>query len=74
MSRCLMKTIKRRKAIWIGHVLRHDDMLRHAIEGRMEGKRTKGRKRMMFLDMMKKEKGDNYQHLKTRALARTLQA
>jgi len=34
MSRCLMNTIKRRKYV---------NMLRHAIEGRMEGKRTKGR-------------------------------
>jgi len=74
MSRCLINTIKRRKTIWLGHVLRHDNMLRHAIEGRMEGKRTRGRKRMMLLHMMKKEKGDNYQYLKTRALARTLQA
>jgi len=54
MSRCLVNTIKRRKTIWIGHVLRHDNMLRHAIEGRLEGKRTRGRKRTMLLDMMKK--------------------
>jgi len=40
-----------------------DNILRHVIEVRMEGKRTRGRKRMMFLDMMKKKKGDNYQHL-----------
>jgi len=39
----------------------------------MKGKRTRKRKRMMFLDAMKKEKGDNYQHLKTRTLAGTLQ-
>jgi len=53
-------------------MLRH--VLRYAIEVRMKGKRTRGRKRMMFLVMIKKEKGNNYQHLKTRALTRTLQA
>jgi len=65
---------QKKRGKWIVHVLRHDNTLRHAIEGRMEGKRIRGRKRMMLLDMMKKEKDDNYQHLKTRALARTLQA
>jgi len=65
-----MNTIKRRKTVLIRRDLRLDNMLRHAIDGRLEGKR--GRKRMMLLDMMEKEKGDNYQHLKTRALARTL--
>jgi len=58
MSRCLMNTIKTRKIIWIGHVLGHDNMLRHAIEGRMKGKRTRERKRMMLLDKIKKEKCD----------------
>jgi len=44
----LMNTIKRSKAMWIVHLLRHDNKLRHAIEGRMKGKRTRGRKRMML--------------------------
>jgi len=60
MSRYLMNTITRRKTIWIGHVLQHDNMLRLAIEDRMEAKRIRGKKRMMLLDMMKKEKGDEY--------------
>jgi len=49
-------------------------MLRHAIEleGRMEEKRTRERKRMMFLDMMKKEKDDNYQHLKTKSSSKNI--
>jgi len=47
-------------------------MLRHAIEGRMEGKRTRGRKRMMLLVMMKKKKGDNYQHLRDKSLSKNI--
>jgi len=50
---------QKKKGNMVSHVVRHDNMLR---EGRTEGKKTR-RKRMMFLDMMKK-KGDNYQHLK----------
>jgi len=47
-------------------------MMRYAIEGRMEGKRTRVRKRMMFLNMMKKEKGDNYKHLKDKCLSKNI--
>jgi len=39
-----MNTIKRRKAIWIRYVLRHDNMLRHAIEGRNGRKENKRKK------------------------------
>jgi len=46
----------RRKAIWKKYVLRHDNMLRHAIKGRMEGKKTRGRKRMMLSDMIKRKR------------------
>ena len=41
-----------------------DYLLRTIIEGRMEGKKTKGRLRMMLLDWMMKE---GYSKLKERA-------
>ena len=34
---------------WIGHILRHDSLLRDIIEGRMKGKVTRGRKRLQML-------------------------
>jgi hypothetical protein len=33
----IVRTIKRRKANWIGDVLRRNRSLKHAIEGKMEG-------------------------------------
>jgi len=38
-----------RKFRWIGHILRHDSLLRDIIEGRMKGKATRGRKRLQML-------------------------
>jgi len=36
--RCIISTIKQRKCRWLGHVLRHDMLLRDILEGRMTGK------------------------------------
>jgi len=46
---------------WIGHILRHDSLLRDIIEGRMKGKVTRGRKRLQMLsDVISK----SYEELK----------
>jgi hypothetical protein len=34
-----IQTIKRRKANWIGHILRRNCLLKHVIEGNMQGRR-----------------------------------
>ena len=49
---------------WLGHIIRGDSLLRTIIEGRMEGKKKRGRLRMMILDLMMKE---DYGKLKERA-------
>lgn len=49
-ERTLIRTIWKRKMRWIGHIMRGDGMLRVTIEGRVEGKRPRGRKRRMMLD------------------------
>jgi len=46
-NRCIISTINQRKRRWLGHVLRHDVLLRDVLEGRMTGKRTRGRKRLI---------------------------
>jgi hypothetical protein len=33
-----LHTIKRRKANWIGHILRRNCLLKHVIEGKLEGR------------------------------------
>jgi hypothetical protein len=45
-SRNILHGIKRRKANEIGHILRRNCILKHAIEGRIEGKdRNEGKTR-----------------------------
>ena len=51
-----------RKHRWLGHVLRHDNLLHDIIEGKMLDEATRGRKRMALLhDMME---GRDYGQLK----------
>jgi len=48
-ERSLLKEIWQQKHRWIAHVLRHDGFLLGIFEGRMLGKRTRGRRRMQML-------------------------
>jgi hypothetical protein len=43
-ERNILHTIKRRKANWIGHILRRNCLLKHVIEGKLEGKDRNGGK------------------------------
>jgi len=64
-KRQLMDMISKRKKNWIGHVLRHDGLMKDVTEGRMEGKRGRGRKRVKMLDDLIGE--ETYAQLKRRA-------
>ena len=46
----LIKTIWDRKKNWIGHVERGDGLMKLVLEGRMEGKKPRGRPRMCMID------------------------
>ena len=48
--RCLMRTIWQRKKNWIGHVLRGNGLLKDLLEGRMLGKKRRGRPRVKMID------------------------
>jgi hypothetical protein len=37
-ERNIVHTIPRRKANWIGHILRRNRLLKHVIEGKLEGR------------------------------------
>ena len=63
-ERAIMVTIKTRQKKWIGHILRGESLLRMIIEGRVEGKRKRGRQRQKLLDWMLEE---DYQKLKEEA-------
>ena len=67
-------TIKRRKANWICHILRRNCLLKHIIEGKVEGRieavGRRGRRRKQLLAELE-DKG-RYCKLKAEALNRTL--
>jgi hypothetical protein len=44
-ERNIPHTIKRRKANWIGHILRRNFLIKHVIEGKKKGTERRGRKR-----------------------------
>jgi len=43
-ERSLVSKIKERQKTWVGHVLRSENLLQRVIEGRIQGKPTRGRK------------------------------
>jgi hypothetical protein len=73
-ERNILHTIKRRKANWIGHILRRNCLLKHVIEGKLEGTiemmGRRGRRCKQLLDDLKEKR--RYWKLKEEALDRTL--
>jgi hypothetical protein len=73
-ERNIVHTIKRRKANWIGHILRRNFLLKHVIKGKLEGRiemtGRRGRRRKQLLDDLKERR--RYWKLKEEALDRTL--
>jgi len=53
----ILHKIKRWKANWIGHILRRNCNIKHVIEGKIEGKRSRGLRRKQLLnDFMEKRR------------------
>jgi hypothetical protein len=66
--------ISKRKANWIGHILRRNCLLQQVIEGTRKGEievtGRRGRRHRKLLDGLKERRG--YSHLKEEALDRTM--
>ena len=73
-QRNVLHEIRKRKANWIGHILRRNCLLKQVIEGKikteMEVIRRRGRRRKKLLDDLKNRR--RYSHLKEEALDRTM--
>jgi ribosomal 50S subunit-associated protein YjgA (DUF615 family) len=69
-ERDILHTIRRRKANWIGHILRRNCLLIQIIEGKIRGTRKQGRRRKQLLDDLKEAR--SYWKLKEEAQDRTL--
>jgi hypothetical protein len=72
--RNILLDISKRKANWIGHMLRRNCLLQWVIEGRIKGgiemTGRRGRRRRKLLDDLKERRG--YSHLKEEALDCTI--
>ena len=53
-KRSLMDRVIRSEKKWIEHIVRGDWLLKEMTEGRMVGKRPRGRRRIGFLNVIKK--------------------
>jgi hypothetical protein len=56
-ERSLIETIRKRQKQWIGHVTRHDSLLKSSVEGRVSGKKYRCRPRKMMLDWLQEGRG-----------------
>jgi len=73
-QRNILHKIPKRKANWIGHILRRNCFLQRVTEGKIQGGieviGRQGRRRVKLLDDLKERRG--YSHLKEEALDRTM--
>jgi len=73
-QRNILHEVRKRKANWIGHILRRNSLLQRVIEGKVQGgievTGRQGRRRRKLLDYLKERRG--YSHLKEEALDRTM--
>jgi hypothetical protein len=73
-QRNILQEIRKRKANWIGYILRRNCLLKQVIEGKIKGEmevtRRRGGRRKELLDGLKERRG--YSHLKGEALDRTM--
>jgi hypothetical protein len=73
-QRNILHEIRKRKANWIGHILRRNCILQRVIEGKIQGgievTGSQGRRHTKLLDEFKERRG--YSHLKEEVLDRTM--
>ena len=51
-KRTLIKTIRQRQLTFIGHIMREDSIEKLCVQGLMEGKRSRGKQRTVFLQSL----------------------
>ena len=73
-ERNILHEIRKRKANWIGQILRRNCLLKQVIAGKIKGEievtRRRGRRRRKLLDDLNDRRG--YSHLEEEALDRTM--
>ena len=49
-GRIMLELIRKRKRNWLGHWLRRNSLLKNALEGMVNGKKVRGRRRYQMID------------------------
>jgi hypothetical protein len=64
-KRNILHTVKRRKANWNGHILGRNCLLKHVIEGKVQGRGRRGRRLQQILYELKEgREEDNIKNIK----------
>ena len=75
--RLIITTIRKRQHRWLGHIMRGDSLVITVLEGRLKGRKQKGRPRKMLMQWLMEEckttytKVNGYKRLKEKAQDRT---
>ena len=56
-----MDTLRSRQKRWLGHILRHDSLLRITLEGRIQGKKRLWKTKNNVLGLVIEDRGRQYQ-------------
>ena len=59
----LLSDIVKRKCQYFGHLIRQNELQRQLLEGKISGKRSRGRPRITWMDNLKKWSGKSYGNL-----------
>lgn len=70
-KRSLMNIIANRRGKMLGHLLRHDEFIKVILEGKIEGKRKRGRPRITYMEQIRKTiQATTYREVKDKAECR----
>lgn len=70
-KRILLTTIENRRGKMVGHLIRHDSFIKTIMEGKIEGKRGRGRPRISYMSQIKEKIAVvSYKEVKETALER----
>ena len=56
-KRTLIASISLRRSRWIGHIMRHESLVGHIVEGTIEGENRRGRPRKEYIQQLKEDHG-----------------
>jgi hypothetical protein len=53
----LWNIMRKRRDIWVGHLIRHEGLIKMSLKGAVEGKNARGRLRLEYIDQILEDTG-----------------